>query len=111
MVYIATVLVKKEEIEKANKLLALDDLRQMNEDELEKTGAKVNDIVHILSVKFENDFQLDIDVCSGNMHYYDNCVLRNSCGYEVDCFDSKYFIGDTMEFSHGYDTYVVEIEK
>ena len=113
--HFASVQLPGEEIDHWNKLLAIDSLDEMTDDELLKAGANTNQCIGLFAVEFDNGASITVDVCSGNHNYYDNTVLTTPDGYE-HVLDCEYEIDDIEIDIDENDTsicdrYIVRIER
>ncbi len=107
MIYKGKFSISKEDYEYYKKLLDLD--FNTDKKEMEKLGAKIYDYIEIGCVEFSNGNYLTIDLCSGCSNYFDNVVLYDMYGTEIDVLDCNYEIG-SFETDYGNDMYIVEME-
>lgn len=106
MRYEETVNISKEEYEKINRLLEIESLETMTDDELLAAGANTHVCKGIYGVVFEDGSSLRYDLCSGTVNYWDDVVFSNDTGdYVLDC---TYEFSD-IELEIEGNTYIVKI--
>lgn len=108
MTYTATAKISKAEFDRINRLLSIDSLECMTDEELRKAGANTFQNEGIYAVDFGDGSCLTYDLCSGSENYYDNVIWTTPEGNYVN-FDCAYDIDD-IEFEIGGNTYLVKIE-
>lgn len=109
MVYKYYKLVKMDDMERINKLLAIKDLSELNENT--SIGAKPHDHINLFDVTFENGNTISVEVCSGSQNYYENIVLFDNKNNEIAVLDPNNYIGDEIKLLHRNDTYIIEIRQ
>lgn len=106
----ATVHIPREEFDRINRLLAIESLEDMTDDELLEQGVNTNTYQGILYVDFDNGAVLTWDLCSGIHNYYDNVVWTSSDDKREVVLDCEYELGD-IEVEIENEIYVVKIIK
>ena len=103
----ATVNIPTVEIQRINRLLSIDDLGELTDDELIEIGANTYDWDGVYSVVFDDGSTLSCDLCSGSTNYYDDINFQSANGktWTLDC---EYELDD-IEFDYGDEHYIVEI--
>lgn len=94
----ATVSISRSEVERINRLLAIESLENMTDDELIQQGANTHYNEGIYSVVFDDGSSMNFDLCSGITNYWDDVVWTSpdgsrdiilDCGYEIDDIEVK----------------------
>lgn len=105
------VKANKDEIDYVNRLLQEidfeDDSEEMSE-LIEELDAKQDDDIPLFSIDLNADYNVTIDIASGDSNYYDNIVIwkksKDTLDYnEVACLDCDYEIGDIVLEREYYD--------
>ena len=94
MVYKGKFTIKKGDLEHYKRLLEIETFEKLNEEEMNRIGAKKDDYIEIGCVEFSNGNYLTIDLCSGCSNYFDNVVLYDMYGTEIELLDCNYEIGN-----------------
>lgn len=106
MTYEAVVDIDKETYNKVNRLLEIESLEEMTDQELMEAGANTNTHIGVYGVQFEDGSYVRYDLCSGAENYWDDVVFSNDTGdYVIDC---SYELDD-MELEIEGNTYIVRI--
>ena len=87
MTYTAAVKISRAEFDRINRLLAIESLEEMTDEELTNAGANTFHNEGIFYAKFNDGSSITYDLCSGSENYYDNVVFTDKDGYEhvIDC--------------------------
>lgn len=96
--------------ERVNRLLSIDSLEDMSDDELLSNGANTNHCEGIFAVEFADGSSLNFDLCSGTHNYFDDVVWTSGDGSHDVVLDCAYELDD-IEFEHEGTVYVVRIVK
>ena len=72
--YNAQVCIPTDVYERVNRLLAIDSLEDMSDEELLLHGANTNYCEGIFAVEFADGSSLNFDLCSGTSNYFDDVV-------------------------------------
>ena len=89
----AEVYISKEEFDRVNRLLSIDSLENMTDDELIENDANTNVSEGIFYVEFDDGSSMNFDLCSGQSNYFDDvvwtdkedkCSIFLECSYELD---------------------------
>lgn len=108
--HIATVHILSDEFRRINRLLAIDSMEDISDDELIKQGANTYHNEGIFCVTFDDGSSLNFDLCSGSVNYWDDVVWTNADGSVDITLDCEYELDD-IEVDIGGETYVVKIIK
>lgn len=108
--HVATVRISSDELSGINRLLAIDSMEDMSDDELMKQGADTHHSEGIFCVTFDDGSSLNFDLCSGSTNYYDDVVWSSADGSVDITLDCEYELGD-IEFDIVGETYIVKIIK
>lgn len=110
MTYTETVKISKDEFDRITRLLSIESLEEMSDEEMERVGAEVDYWENIFYVKFKDGSSLSWDLGSGGHNYYDDVVWHSNDDSRNDVFpDCTYELSD-IELYIGDDTYIVKIE-
>ena len=110
MIYVEEFKIAKEQLDYYNKLLQVDldcCSPYYNEEEIEKLNAKIDDYIGIGVAEFKNGCYATIDIASGSSNYYENIVLYNKDGEELDVNDCTYEL-NSVELFCDEDTYIIK---
>ena len=105
-----TVCISTSEFERINRLLAIESLEDMTDEELIQQGANTDVYEGILYVEFDNGAVLTWDLCSGTHNYYDNVVWVSPDDNREVVLDCEYELGD-IEVEIDSELYIVKIVK
>lgn len=108
--HIATVYISSDEFDRVNRLLSIDSLENMSDDELIMQGANTNHNEGVFSVTFDDGSSLNFDLCSGTSNYWDDVVWTSADGNTDLTLDCEYEL-DNIEVDIEGETYIVEIIK
>lgn len=84
--YKKTITIEKDLWDKAEKLLQIEDLNNLSEEE-KLLNPNFLDTFNIFKVKFDNGYYIELNLLSGdeiNSYYWDCSVLKNPDGEMVD---------------------------
>lgn len=110
MTYIETVRIKRETFNRINRLLAIENMENMTDEELYKAGADTDTFFGVFSITFKNGAILNYDLCSGTSNYYDNVVWTSADGTHEVILECE-FVLDNIEVEIDGDTYIVKLEE
>lgn len=106
----ATVSISREEFDRINRLLAIQSLEEMTDEELLEQGANTDVYEGIFYVEFDNGATMTIDLCSGRCNYYDNVVWTSADRTHDVTLDCEYEL-DNIEVEIDGELYFVNIIK
>lgn len=109
-VYTATARIPAETFERVNRLLQIDSLEDMTDDELSKQGAGVHQCEGIYYVTFDDGSTINFDLCSGSENYWDDVTWTNSEDTQCVFVEPEFEIGD-IEVDINDNTYIVKVVK
>ena len=96
MKYEETINIPKSEYERINRLLAIESLEEMTDEQLRAVGANTDVHEGVYGVTFEDGCMLRYDLCSGFSNYWDDVLFVNGeseyvpeCTFELDDFELK----------------------
>ena len=98
------------EFKRINKLLSIESLEEMTNQELIACGANTNVCEGIFAVTFDNGASITFDLCSGNHNYWDDVVWRSPDGNTDVVLDCEYELDD-IEVEIDKELYIVNIVK
>lgn len=105
-----TICVSVIEFDRINRLLAIESLEEMTDDELRRIGATTDGCEGIFCVEFDDGSSLNFDLCSGRHNYWDDVVWTSADGKRDVVLDCEYELDD-IEFEVDGELYVVKIVK
>lgn len=105
-----TVRISTGELERINRLLAIESLENMTDEELIQQGANTGVYEGILYVEFDNGAVITWDLCSGTHNYYDNVVWTSPDESREVVLDCEYELDD-IEVEIESEFYIVKIVK
>ena len=85
--------IPTKEFDRINKLLAIESLEELTDEELRQLDANTNVVEGLYYVEFNNGATMTIDLCSGQHNYWDEVVWTSpdkrrdvvlDCAYELD---------------------------
>ena len=109
-VFTKTVLMSEDRFNHINRLLGLDSLEDMTDDELMRAGAQQHASENVFCVWFDDDSVLNYDLRSGSVNYWDDVWWASSNGSREEFLECSFELGETIEVDVDGDTYVVCIE-
>ena len=104
----ADVHISKEEFDRVNRLLSIDSLEDMTDDELIENGANTNICEGVFYVEFDDGSSMNFDLCSGWSNYFDDVVWtdkENKYSITLECL---YELSD-IEVEIYSEMYIVKI--
>lgn len=104
------VRISREEYERINRLLAIESLEGMTDEELVAQGANTDTTEGLFFVKFDDGSSVNIDLCSGTSNYWDDVVWTSANGKWDVVLDCEYELDD-IEFEVDSETYIVKFIK
>ena len=106
-IYKEEVHINKELAHRIKRCLAVDNIEDMTDEELEAWGYKRDSREGIFSVKFQNGSYLTWDLCSGTHNYYDDVTMffPDKTFSELDCT----YEFDDIEVDTDVATYIVKL--
>lgn len=102
------VYIPASEYDRINRLLEIECLEDMTDEELLEQGANTDVYEGILYVKFDNGSFLTWDLCSGQSNYYDN-VVWTSADEKNDVTLECTFELDDIEFEIDSELYIIKV--
>lgn len=109
MTYTETVRIERETFKRVNRLLAIENMENMTDEELYKAGADTDTCFGVFSVTFKNGATLNYDLCSGTSNYFDDVVLTSADGTHDVILECEFEL-DNIEVEIDGDTYIVILE-
>ena len=106
--YRESVTVPAELYDRVNRLLAIESLEDMTDQQLLEAGTNTDQCEGILYVEFDDGSYINYDLCSGQHNYYDDVVWTSADGSNTVNFDCAFELDD-MEFQIGNRRYYVEV--
>lgn len=89
-----------------NRLLDIDDLSQHDDEHL----ALIEDECYgLYEFEFEDGSTITVDLCHGDINYYDDCVWTNKEKTKTITFGCQYCLDAEMEFTVGCNTYICHL--
>lgn len=104
------VSIPEDEFYRINRLLAIESLEEMTDEELLEQGANTNVCKGIFYVEFDNGASMHMDLCSGNHNYWDDVVWTSADGNTDVVLDCEYELDD-IEIEIESELYIVKIVK
>ena len=108
--YEETIRISASEFDRINRLLAIDSLEEMTDEELRKIGATTDGVEGIFYVEFDNGSYLNFDLCSGQHNYWDDVVWTSADEKRDVVLDCEYELDD-IEFEVDGELYIVKVVK
>lgn len=105
-----TVYITTGDLNRINKLLAIESLEEMTDIELLEHGATTDYCEGIFHVEFDNGASINFDLCSGKHNYWDDVVWTSADGKTDVVLDCAYELDD-IEVEIESELYVVKIIK
>ena len=81
--YTKTIYIPKKEIERLNRLLDV----VYDEEDMEREGVESDSTLFIKTARFDDGYEVDVKVCSGQHNLWSEAVLFDPDGNEVSCVD------------------------
>ena len=108
--YKASVIITTDEFERINRLLSIQSMEKMTEDELRTAGADKNVCEGVLFIGFDDGSYVTFNLCSDANRYYDDVVWTSADG-DTDVTLCRQYALDDFEFSVGDNNYVINLVK
>lgn len=105
----ATVKIPLDEFERVNRLLKIESLEDLTDEQLCELGATEDECYGVYSAKFDDGSTINFDLCSGQHNYFDDVVWTNADGSHDVVLDCSYEL-DSLSFEVDYDIYVVFVK-
>lgn len=83
--YTKTIYIPKKELERLNRLLDV----IYDEEDMKREGVDFDSTLFLKTVKFDDDYEVDIKVCAGQHNLWSEAVLFDPNGNQVDCVDDS----------------------
>lgn len=106
--HVTTVSMTHDEIARINRLLEIESLENMTDDELLQQGANTNQHEDIYCAKFDDGSTITFALCSGTCNYWDDVVWTGPDGITKVEPECTYEFGD-IELKVGTELYIVKI--
>lgn len=106
----AIVYIPTSEFDRINRLLAIDSLENMTDEELIEQGANTDVYEGLFYIEFDNGSVMTWDLCSGTHNYYDNVVWTSADGINEVVLDCEYELDD-IEVEIESELYIVKVIK
>lgn len=103
MTFEKTITVKKDQVEKLQALL------DMEEVDFEGLDIEEDSTLATFTATFENGFSVDTNVCSGQHNCWVDTILYNPAGHEIALDEPSDELLGTVCFSYGGNEYRVHI--
>ena len=108
--YEETMYIPKSEFDRINRLLAIESLEEMTDEELIKSGANTDYCEGIFRVIFDNGASINFDLCSGQHNYWDDVVWTSADGKIDIVLDCTYELDD-VEVEIDSELYIIKLIK
>ena len=105
-----TVCIPANELNRINRLLAIECFEEMTDEEMLRQGANTNVYEGVFAVDFDDGSFLTWDLCSGSSNYYDNVVWTSPDGDEDITLDCEYELDD-IEVEIESELYIVKVVR
>lgn len=105
-----TIYIPISEFNRINRLLAIESLEEMTDNELLEQGANTDYCERIFYVEFDNGASLNFDLCSGRHNYWDDVVWTSADGKVDVVLDCEYELDD-IEVEIENELYIVKVIK
>lgn len=92
--HVETVRIPASKYNRVNRLLEIQSLEDMTDDELLEQGANTNVCEHVFYVEFDNGAQMRFYLCSGSHNYYDDVMWSSADGKRDVVLDCEYELDD-----------------
>lgn len=106
----AVINIPTNEIDRINRLLAIESFTEMTGSELIEQGVNMDVCEGIFYVEFDNGTSLSFDLCSGRHNYWDDVVWTNADQTRYITLDCTYELDD-IEVEIENELYIVKIIK
>lgn len=105
-----TIYIPTSEFNRINRLLTIESLEEMTDNELLEQGANTDYCEGIFHVEFNNGASLNFDLCSGQHNYWDDVVWTSADGKVDVVLDCVYELDD-IEVEIENELYIVKVIK
>ena len=107
VLHVEEVELNKEEVSRIRRLLSIENMEELSEEEKQELGCKEDDCEYIFVVEFDDGATLDWKLCSGTVNYFDDVLLKlpNFGWQDLDCT----FELDDIEIDAESDIYQVKL--
>lgn len=102
--------IPAKEFDRINRLLAIESLEEMTDEELRQIGANTDGCEGIFYIEFDNGASLNFDLCSGRHNYWDDVVWTSADGKRDVVFDCEYVLDD-IEVEVDGELYIVKVVR
>ena len=106
----ASVALPKDTFERANRLLAIDSLSDMSDEELAATRADTYQSETIFCVGFPDGSEAEYSLCSGSENYRDDVSYYTADGSCSQDFEPECELEKEICFFVGHERYVIHLE-
>lgn len=100
--------IPSSEFKRVNRLLSIESLDELTDDELIAQGANTNQNEGIFYAEFDDGSSINFDLCSGAHNYWDDVVWTSSDRCTDVVLDCEYELGD-IEVEIESELYVVKL--
>lgn len=107
-IYKEAIRIPTKQIERVNRLLDIESLEEMTDQQLLDVGANTDQCEGIFCVTFDDGSSLNYDLCSGQTNYYDDVVWTSSDGSRDVVLECSFELDD-IEFDVDGVRYIVTI--
>ena len=104
------VRISTSEFNRINRLLAIESLEEITDNELLQQGANTDVHEGIFHVTFDNGATMNFDLCSGQHNYWDDVVWTSPDGTTDIVLDCEYELDD-IEVEIESELYIVKLIK
>ena len=111
IIHEVTVELPKEKIKQINRLLAIDSLSDMSDEELRNAGANTHYNERIFTANFDNGCSITYDLCSGVHNYWDEILWVSADKSNEVEFESEFELGKAIEMVVYMEVYIVNIKE
>lgn len=109
MRYITTLRIPQLEYDRINRLMELDNLSEMDQEELDAANAETEHWESVYTVWFADGAMVSYDLCSGMENYYDDVVWTSPSGIRRILLDCSYELADLEFMAQNGDSYLVKL--
>lgn len=110
MRHFAHIRIGQEDFDRINRLLAIEDLEDLSDEELLEIGANTDVCEGVFYAEFDDGSSLTFDLCSGQHNYFDDVVWTSADGSRDVVLDCEFELDD-IEFAVNGEEYIVRIHK
>ena len=102
--------IPAKEFNRINKLLAVESLEELTDEELHQLNANTNVREGLYDIEFDNGATMSIDLCSGQHNYWDDVVWKSPDRNKYIVLDCSYKLDD-IEVEINSELYSVKFVK